>query len=73
VAGLARALTMAPLANIGPRERRRRLLAGVAALLVGGGGLALLIALGVPRAWRVSLVVPFWFGALGLAQARGRT
>jgi hypothetical protein len=62
-----------PLANIGPRERRRRLLAGVAALLVAGGSLAVLIALGVPRAWRVALVVPFWFGALGLAQARART
>jgi len=73
VAGLARALTVGPLANIGPRERRRRLLAGAAALLVAGGGLAALIALGVPRAWRVALVVPFWFGALGLAQARART
>src|SRR6267378_2160167 len=44
VAGLARALTVGPLANIGPRERRRRLLAGLAALLVAGGGLAVLIA-----------------------------
>jgi hypothetical protein len=73
VAGLARALTVGARANIGPRERRRRLLAGAAALLVAGGGLALLIALGVPRAWRVALVVPFWFGTLGLAQARAHT
>jgi len=73
VAGLAPTLTMGPLANIGPRERRRRLIAGVAALVAAGSGLAALIALGVPRVWRVALVLPFWFGALGLAQARGRT
>ena len=73
MAGLARALTVGPPVNIGPRERRRRLLAGVAALLAAGGGLTVLIALGLPRAWRIALVVPFWFGALGLAQARART
>ena len=73
MACLARTLTTGPLANIGPRERRRRLSAGVAVLVAAGGALAALIALGVPRVWRVALVVPFWFGALGLAQARART
>jgi hypothetical protein len=64
---------MDPLANIGPRGRRTRLLTGVAAFLLGVGALALLVAGGAPRAWRVAIFAPFWFGALGLAQARART
>ncbi len=73
MASLPGALTMGPVVNIGPRERRKRLYTGVVALIVAFGGLALLVATGVHRAWRVALFVPFWFGALGLAQARART
>jgi len=73
VARLTGPLTVGPVANIGPRERRQRLLAGIAGMVVAFGGLALLVATGLDRAWRVALFVPFWFGALGLAQARART
>ena len=73
MARLTGSLTVGPVENIGPRERRRRLIAGVAGLAVAFGGLALLVATGVDRTWRVALFLPFWFGALGLAQARART
>lgn len=61
------------VANIGPRETRRRLLFGFGMLLVGFAGLAVLIAYGAPRVWRLALALPFWAGALGYFQARAHT
>jgi hypothetical protein len=60
-------------ANIVASGRRRRLLLGAGALAVGGIALAVLVLTGVDPGWRLLLVAPFWFGALGVFQARGRT
>ncbi len=60
-------------ANIGPRGCRRRIAMGAAALLVGVVVLAALLATGADRGWRAALFLPFWAGALGIFQARGRT
>jgi hypothetical protein len=59
--------------NIGPRGARRRQLGGAAWLVIAFGGAALLITLGAPRWWRLSLVVPFGLAAIGFLQARERT
>jgi hypothetical protein len=63
----------ARVANIVAGGRRRRLLLGAGTLAAGGVALVVLLLAGVDRGWRVLLVVPFWFGALGVFQARGRT
>ncbi len=59
--------------NIGPRERQRRLRMGLmsfgAALLLA----VVIFALGAPRAWRLTLFVPLWIGALGIFQALDKT
>ena len=59
--------------NIGPRQRRGRMRYGVvargASVILG----SLLIATGVSGAWRVSLFLPLWIGALGVFQARAKT
>lgn len=60
-------------ANIGAPGRRRRLLLGAGVLAAGVVALAVLLLTGVDRGWRVLLVAPFWFGALGVFQARGHT
>ena len=59
--------------NIGPRQRRRRLRWGIGALVLSGLLAAFLITAGVPRAARLILLLPFWIGALGVFQARGKT
>ena len=60
--------------NLVASGRRRRLLLGAGALVAGGVALAVLVLAGVvDRGWRLLLVLPFWFGALGVFQARGRT
>ena len=59
--------------NIGPRERRKRLFAGMAGLAVGVGLALILISAGVGQAWRLVLFLPYWFGALGVFQAREKT
>ena len=59
--------------NIGPRERRKRSLGGVVALVVGVGLALFMISADVARAWRLALFLPFWFGALGVFQAREKT
>jgi hypothetical protein len=64
---------MAHIANIGPRGRKMRLRAGVIGLGAAVALAGLLIALGAPRGWRLSVFVPFWVGALGVFQARDKT
>ncbi|MBI4502309.1 MAG: hypothetical protein HY700_14260 [Gemmatimonadetes bacterium] len=59
--------------NIGPRGRASRLRAGVAAFVVGAALAVLLIATGLPRAWRLTLFIPLLIGALGFFQARDKT
>jgi hypothetical protein len=65
--------SMTKIANIGPQERRKRMLFGAGFLVIGLLSAATLIAGGVPRGWRLLLVVPFWAAGLGLFQARERT
>jgi hypothetical protein len=59
--------------NIGPNERRKRLVFGIAALGVGAAIAVLLILIDAPLGWRVPLFLPFFFGALGVFQAREKT
>jgi hypothetical protein len=59
--------------NIGPRERRKRLMFGSAALAVGAAIALLLIFIDAPLGWRAPLFLPFFFGALGVFQAREKT
>jgi hypothetical protein len=59
--------------NIGPRQRRRRMRWGIAAFVLTGILAIFLITAGVPRAARLILLLPFWTGALGVFQARGKT
>jgi hypothetical protein len=65
--------SMTPLANIGPNQRRKRMSFGAAFLVLAGLAAAALISSGVPRGWRLMLVLPLWAAALGLFQARERT
>jgi hypothetical protein len=60
-------------ANILAAGRRRRLLLGACALAGGIVGLAVLLLAGGDRGWRLLLLAPFWFGALGVFQSLGRT
>jgi hypothetical protein len=64
---------MTRLPNIGPSERRKRMIFGAAFLVLAGVAAAALITSGVPRGWRLLLVLPLWAAALGLFQARERT
>jgi hypothetical protein len=59
--------------NIGPGERRKRLSAGIVGLSVGIVLAAVLIALRAPALWRLLLLFPFLFGALGVFQSRDKT
>jgi hypothetical protein len=59
--------------NIGPHQRRRRMRWGIGAFVLSGILAVFLITTGVPRAARLFLVLPFWTGALGVFQARGKT
>lgn len=61
------------VANIGPRgaDRRRRngyVWAGIAAVAI-----AMLLAGGAPRSWRLLVGIPVGLAALGLLQAREKT
>ena len=56
------------LPNIGPRERRKRLKLGAVALAA-----AVILAVILPRTWRVVLFFPLWLAALGFFQARDKT
>lgn len=59
--------------NIGPRERRKRLRFG--AIFFGSGVIAAgaLMVGAAPRAWRITVFLPFWLAALGYFQARDKT
>jgi hypothetical protein len=61
------------VANIGPRERRKRLLGGVVQLTVGLFVLAVLLAAGAGRWWRLALFPLFLGGASGFFQWREKT
>ena len=61
------------IVNIGPAQRRRRMRWGTASLALGGVLAAILINANVPSVWRLNLLLPFWLGALGVFQARGKT
>jgi hypothetical protein len=61
------------IANIGRRERQKRMRFGLALFVVGLAILAALVAGGVHRAYRCSLLLVFWASALGFFQAREQT
>jgi hypothetical protein len=48
-------------------------LLGLSLLVVSGVGLAVLLALGGTRWWRLLLFLPLWGGMLGVLQAQRRT
>lgn len=59
--------------NIGPAGIRKRRLTGVVAAAVGVAAVAVLVASGAPRVWRLTAFLPFWLGGLGWFQAREKT
>ena len=59
--------------NLGPRQARKRLLFGVGFLALGLLGKVAFSILGLSTGWRMTLFLPFWFGVLGVLQARTRT
>jgi hypothetical protein len=61
------------LANIGSGGVRRRYLMGVAGFAVAAAVAALFIVSGVPRSWRLLVILPLWIGTLGVFQARATT
>lgn len=57
--------------NIGPSEARKRLLLGLIAIAMGG---AWVLAGGAKSLWGATILFTlFWFGALGLFQAKEKT
>ena len=60
-------------ANITVGGQRQRFVKGTVGVAVAVGAAVVLIALGVSPGWLALLFVPFWFGALGLIQAREKT
>ena len=63
----------ARLANITPQGQRRRFVTGVIALAAGVIAAGVLIVAGVSPGWLALLFIPFWYGSLGLVQAREKT
>jgi hypothetical protein len=61
------------IANISPSERRKRLVFGVIPLVIGLAILAVLIATGMNRWWRLALLPLFWAAAIGFFQWRDQT
>jgi hypothetical protein len=59
--------------NISQRERRKRLVAGVIQFAIGLAVLAVLIAIGANRWWRLPLFLVFWGAAGGFFQWRDKT
>lgn len=64
---------LACVPNLGPREQRKRLVFGVAALGASVLVAAMLVLTHVALTWRLLLFVTFFFGALGVFQARDKT
>ncbi len=63
----------ARLANITPQGQRQRFVTGVIALAAGVIAAGVLIVTGVSPGWLALLFIPFWYGSLGLVQAREKT
>lgn len=61
------------VANISPRERRKRLIAGVIQFVIALAILAVLIATGADRLWRLPLLFLFWRAGIGFFQWRDKT
>ena len=61
------------IANIGPEQQRKRLRFGLATFAIGVVIAALLIFFRVDSLWRISLILPFYLGAIGFFQARDKT
>jgi hypothetical protein len=61
------------IANISPRERQKRLIAGAVQLAAALLILAVLMATGVERWWRLLLFPLFWGAASGFFQWRDKT
>jgi hypothetical protein len=59
--------------NLGPRETRKRLVFGIVFLVIGLVASWVFPLLDLNAAVRLVLFVPFWFGFLGLLEARTRT
>ncbi len=59
--------------NISTAERRKRLMSGVVGLVIGLAILAVLMAFGVDRWWRLPLLLFFWVAAGGYYQWRDHT
>ncbi len=59
--------------NISTRERRKRLVSGVIMFAIGLAILAVLIATGTSRWWRLALFLPFAGAASGFFQWRDKT
>lgn len=61
------------ISNISPPERRKRLLSGVVGFVVALAILAVLLAAGADRLWRLPLFLLFWAAAIGYFQWRDQT
>jgi fatty acid desaturase len=66
-------VSLARVANIGPRERKRRSRFGLVAFGIGVAAAAALIASGASPRWRLALFMPLFAAALGYFQARAKT
>lgn len=61
------------ISNLSPAERRKRLLGGVAGFVIALVVLAVLIASGADRLWRLPLFLLFFGAANGYFQWRDKT
>lgn len=60
-------------ANIGTKGRRLRLVIGISTLVVGTLAVVGLVGFKTNPLWRLTLLVPFWMGFMGVFQAVGST
>ncbi len=61
------------IANISTAERRKRLIFGLVTFAISLAVLAILVATGANRLWRLPLFLLFWSGASGYFQWRDKT